>query len=91
MRERELLEAKEWPHLSTDAPALIMEASLLSQGCPADLDVPESLQSKVLRLGTRTLNNVCSSIIRPVSDGPDDDERAGLRLGAARPGGPEQN
>lgn len=28
---------------------------------------------KLLRLGTWTLNNICS-IIRPVSDGPDDDE-----------------
>lgn len=38
---------------------------------------------KVLRLGTRTLNNVCG-IIRPVSDGPDDDERPGLRLSRSR-------
>lgn len=38
---------------------------------------------EVLRLGTRTLNNICS-IIRPVSDGPDDDERPGLRPSRSR-------
>lgn len=78
---------------------LIIEASMLSTGCgglfwhdealPGRLSLcfscwwSQRLQMKVLRLGTRTLNNVCG-IIRPVSDGPDNDERPGLRLSRSR-------